>query len=138
MANEIAPLTNKQQAFLDALRLPEIMDVPVRQRFRWAATQAGYSDKTSMTLITKGITNEITAVAERILMEASVEAAFTLVDTLHGNNIDPVTSKYRMDAAHGILDRAVPKREQAVKQQGPLVQILLPAKDAKEIKIIDG
>lgn len=76
------------------------------------------------------------AVAEKMLMQASISAAWVMQETVDGENIESITTRYKMDAAKEILSHAVPKRTSAPSQQAPLVQILLPAK--QEYKVIDS
>ncbi len=80
----------------------------------------------------------MTEVAERMIMEASISAAWVLQDTVDGNNIEAMTTKFKLDAAKEILDRAVPRKEaKAPVQQGPLVQIMLPPKAIKIVEVVD-
>ncbi len=137
MGQELTKPTEQQQAFLDALKDPEIVTVPAKQRLRWAATKAGYSEKTTIADITKPLHKQIVDVAERILMNASVDAAWALVDAVNGDNVEVVKTRFRLQAAQEILDRAVPKKVEQKANQAPLVQIMLPAKAAKVIQIED-
>lgn len=75
------------------------------------------------------------AVAEKMLMQASISAAWVMQETVDGENIESIATRYKMDAAKEILSHAVPKRENKPQSQAPLVQILLPAK--QEYKVID-
>lgn len=135
LSKEVAKISDQQQTFLDALKDPDIYQVPARQRYRWAATKAGYSENTPISSITKPLQKQIIEVAERMLMEASISAAWVMQETVDGENIESIATRFKMDAAKEILDRAVPRKENKPAQQAPLVQIMLPAK--QEYKIVD-
>ena len=79
MTTEIKKLddcTELQKKFVQALKSPDIVEVPRRERWRWAATAAGYSENTTVTEITAPIRHLIKDVAEQIIAEASIAAAW--------------------------------------------------------------
>ena len=131
--------TANQKAFIEWLTSPEIADVPKKERYRWAADKAGYGKNTPIAQITKPLRHLIVEAAEGVLLEASVEAAWTVRDALSGE-IEAFATKIRLDAAKDILDRVVPKKEAKVAQQAPLVTIVLPAKQesVKLVEVQDG
>jgi hypothetical protein len=120
---------------MDALTGPEITEQPKKDRYRWAATQAGYAHTTSIASIIKPLRHLIVQAAESVLAEATVEAAWTLRDALTGE-IEAFSTKIRLDAARDILDRVIPKKEAKAVSQAPLVQIILPAKQ-ESVRVIE-
>jgi len=138
LTTAIAKLTDKQNAFLQALQSEDLVDVPKRERLRWCARKAGYEDNTTIAHITGPMQDEIVRVLERKLTRLAFDATMALDDALNGD-IVPLETKIRVDVARDILDRVIPKKEAKQANQAPLVQIILPGKvPTKEIEIIDG
>lgn len=133
MANSVviksrADCTDLQKKFLTALESPECARQPRDERWRWAATQAGYSSDTSISDIIAPMAHLVKEVAESILLRASVEAAWTLSDAAGHGAIDAQT-KDRIAASRDILDRTVPKKgEDVAKSTAPVAVLVLPAK----------
>lgn len=130
MANEIAKLedcTDKQRGFIQALKSPDIVNVASKDRFRWAADAGGYSPTTSLTEILSPLRHLIKDIAEQMLSEASIYAAWQVMDPVSGGDVDSST-KLRLDAAREILDRSVPKKAEAKKTNEPITIVLMPAK----------
>ncbi len=133
MSKDVVKYTEKQEKFLDALRSEEVIYVPPGERFRWCATRAGYSETTPLSQIMSPLSKDITDVAEKILADASINAALTLRDAVSGGVVDLYT-KTRLDAAKDILDRSVPKKEAKSQILIPTIQIMLPAKEVKMLE----
>ena len=110
LSKEVVKVSEQQQKFLDALRDPNIYAVPARNRYRWAADIAGYSNTTSIASIVRPLQDKIIELAEKMIAEASLSAAWVLQETVDGENIEAVATKYKLAAASEILDRAVPKK----------------------------
>ena len=103
--------TDKQRKFLEALQDEKLQTVEAHKRFRHCAREAGYSDATNLQEIMRPIRHLVIEAAEAILMDASISAAMVIVDTVNGTGIDSIKTKFQMDAAKELLDRAVPKKE---------------------------
>lgn len=101
---------------------------------REAARQAGYSDNTTLKEINDPLIDHITALAERMLAETTLDAVFALQDALGGEEIDTIRTKTKLVAAQMVLDRMIAKKEPTVKQGAPQVVIMLPPKET--IKIV--
>ncbi len=103
---------------------------------REAARQAGYSDATSLTEINSPLIDHITALAERMLAETTIDAVFALQDAISGEELDTAKSKIRLAAAQMVLDRMIAKKEPTNKEaRAPQVVIMLPPKES--IKVIE-
>lgn len=142
MGNKVVNLTDKQKAFLSALQNPNLPKGSWRSRARIAATEAGYSENTPLAEIMGPLTEEIKQLAEKMLMQASLEAVFTMTDMMDPTNevgpSDTLKAKIRMEAAKEILSRTVPKREEKVAAAAPSVVIMLPPKEpVKQIEYQD-
>ena len=130
MGKEIAKLaecTDKQRAFIQALKSPEIVNIASKDRFRWAADKAEYSNTTSISEIMAPLRHLVKDIAEQMLSDASIYAAWQVTDTLTGGEVDSST-KVRLEAAKEILDRSVPKRAEAKRTNEPITIVIMPAK----------
>lgn len=132
-----ADCTEKQKMFLTALESPECAEVtPRSNRWRWAATEAGYDPKVSISDIIAPISHLVKEVADNILQRAAVEAAWTVADAAGSGLIDAQT-KDRISAAKDILDRTVPKKaEDNNKSVQPIAVLILPTKH--EVKLVES
>lgn len=103
---------------------------------REAARQAGYSDTTTLTEINGPLIDRITALAERMLAETTIDAVFALQDAIAGEELDTAKSKIKLAAAQAVLDRMIAKKEPTNREyRAPQVVIMLPPKES--IKIIE-
>jgi hypothetical protein len=130
----LSDCTDQQKKFIQALCSHEIVEVPRRNRFRWAADIAGYSKETAISSVLGPIQHLIVQATEKVLMEASLEAAWTVREALDGD-VDANT-KTRIMAAQDILDRSVGKRQQDGSRGAnnpPLAVLILPAKQASQV-----
>lgn len=125
---KLSECTDQQKKFLAALTSPEILDIPPKSRWRWAAQQAGYSDNITIATIIRPIQHLIADQAELVLARSSMEASWQLANAAGGGDIDAQT-KDRISAAKDILDRVIPKKDpSAGKVNIPMAVLVLPAK----------
>ena len=130
---KISDCTDQQRKFIHALCSPDIVEVPRRERFKWAAKHAGYSETTPISQIVSPIQHLIVDATERVLAFASIEAVWTMREALDGE-VDSFT-KIRLEAAKDILDRSVGKKDRNQGNFGntpPLAVLILPAKQVRE------
>jgi hypothetical protein len=124
----IQDCTDKQKLFLQYLASVEVMDQPVKLRWRWAMTQAGYSEDTAVSSVVQPLQHLMKEVAEQILARGVVEATWQLMGAVGDGTIDAQT-KDRLAASRDILDRVVPKRQEAAPKELQVTTILvLPVK----------
>lgn len=131
----LSDCTESQRNFIGALCSFEITEVPRKDRYRWAATQAGYSPTTPISQILGPIQHLVIEATQRLLAEASIEAAWTMRESLQG--VLDANSKVRLQAASDILDRAVGKKSEQSDRDArnpPMAVLVLPA---KQIKILE-
>ena len=105
MAQEIAKLedcTDKQRAFVQALKAHSIVGIPAKDRFRWAATSAGYSENTSVSEILGPLRHLIKDIAEQMLSEASIYAAWQVTDAITGGEIALLRHVWRQQGRFSI------------------------------------
>jgi len=135
MTTALAKLNEQQNEFLKALQNDALVEVPKRERLRWCARAAGYSDKTTIADIIESIGEEtVRKILERRLTRLSFDAVMVLEDALTGE-VNPVETKIRVDVARDVLDRVIPKKEPKADARAPTINIYLPAKEA--IKTIE-
>lgn len=130
----LSDCTEPQKKFIGALCSFEITEIPRKERYRWAARQAGYEDTTAISQILGPIQHLVISATQRILAEASVEAAWTMRESLEGT-VDANT-KVRLQAAADILDRAVGKKNNESDQSSknpPMAILVLPAKQIAKV-----
>jgi hypothetical protein len=98
-------LTELQERFLDLLFSDEYLNRP-----REAATAAGYSPKSPLFIIMRGVKDVIVGRIESYLMFNAPKSVKSIVDVL--DNPHQVGAKTKLDAAAMLLDRAgIVKRE---------------------------
>lgn len=128
-------LSDQQKAYLDNLSNPGIKGL-TKVRMREAARQAGYSDNTTLREINEPLLEHITALAERMLAETTIDAVFALQDALTNDEANPILTKTRLQAAQMVLDRMIAKKESAPPPSGsPQVVIMLPPKES--VKVVE-
>lgn len=143
----LAECTEQEKKFLAALGSIEILEVSKKERYKWAAEQAGFETTESLSSIMAPIQHLIKDVVEMILVRSSLDAALQLADTAADGQID-VHTEARLKASRDILDRVVPKKGDApTKSDTPVAILVLPAKqeiasaqiiDSKDYKVINA
>jgi len=118
------PLTDKQEAFLEALFSDECFG-----NYTKAAIKAGYSPNSNITLIARGVKKEIIERTEEYLAMNAPKAGKAFVDA-----IDTPTTKgiqHAIKGAENILDRigVVKKQVVEVETEAPAALLILPPKD---------
>ena len=133
----IADCTDLQKKCIHALTSVEARAIPMRDRWRWAMDQAGYSKDTAIVSVQLSLQPVMGEIADLILMRAGVDAAMQLADVVGGGDIDAHT-KDRNSAANAVLDRVVPKKEASSnKDNRPLAVIILPAKN-QQVQLVEA
>lgn len=120
------PLTEKQEAFLEALT------GEARGNIRQAMRMAGYSDSTRINEVVGPLRDEIVERASMMLAMNAPMATFSMIDVLH----DPsaMGARNAVAAAREILDRSGLVKKEQVEVKGPEGGIfILPPKQAEPL-----
>jgi len=120
------PLTEKQEAFLEALT------GEARGNIRQAMRMAGYSDSTRINEVVGPLRDEIVEQASLMLAMNAPMATISMIDVLH----DPAAMGARnaVAAAREILDRSGLVKKEQVEVKGPEGGIfILPPKQAEPV-----
>ena len=120
------PLTEKQEAFLEALT------GEARGNVRQAMRMAGYSDSTRINEVVGPLRDEIVEQASLMLAMNAPMATISMIDVLH----DPAAMGARnaVAAAREILDRSGLVKKEQVEVKGPEGGIfILPPKQAEPV-----
>ena len=126
-------LTEKQEAFLDALQDIILNEPEVSNYYKEAALRAGYEgyEKNYMR-IAKALSDEISDITKSVLVSAGPQAAGTMVAIMQGKSSDGA-ARDKLSAASNILDRGVgivKVDKQEVDVKGGV--ILLPPKRSED------
>jgi hypothetical protein len=116
-------LTEKQQAFLDALAENADGD------FRSAMDAAGYAASTPVSHVVSALNDEIIEVTKNILAMHGPKAAFSIVGVM--KSPEDMGAKNKLAAAMTILDRVGVSKKEQIEVTGPAVSgiFILPPKD---------
>jgi hypothetical protein len=126
MSTDKKPLTEKQEAFLEALTGEARGDI------RGAMRIAGYSDSTKIHEVVNPLREEIVERASVMLAMNAPRATFSMIDVLH----DPAAMGARnaVAAAREILDRSGLVKKEQVEVKGPEGGIfILPPKNSEPL-----